>query len=281
RRGAGASVGARERAALRRADRAGGRSPRRGVSRPRRCRGCVRGARAPLRPRADAARARPGRAAAPEVGSRAPLARGRGGGVRRARPRRLGRRGARGARPGRRAPPVGRRPDARRAARRRAGRRRTREQGDRAAPLRDGANRRGAPEARVREARYPLADPARQKTVGLRYFGAGGSDLAWSADFQPTRKEHNALTATATTTETIRNGVDTAQLFGTLDAIKADPGLARFQFRAHNRWIDGAHNRSTIKGFYAAKQEDASRAEAFTIDAGEPAILLGSDTGAN
>ena len=85
----------------------------------------------------------------------------------------------------------------------------------------------------------------------------------------------------STTTERIRNGVDTAQLFGTLDAVKADPELARFQFRARNRWIDGAHNRTTIRDFYAAGQEDTSRAEAFVIDAGEPAILIGTDTGAN
>lgn len=85
----------------------------------------------------------------------------------------------------------------------------------------------------------------------------------------------------ATTDEMIRNGVNTGQMFGTLDAIKADPTLATFQFRARNRWIDGAHNRSTIRDFYAARQEDTSRAEEFTLDAGEPAILLGADTGPN
>jgi uncharacterized OsmC-like protein len=79
----------------------------------------------------------------------------------------------------------------------------------------------------------------------------------------------------------IRNGVNTEQLFGTLDAIKADTGLARFQFRATNRWIGGAHNRSTLKDFWGAGQEDTSRAEAFTLDAGEPAVLLGADTGPN
>ena len=78
----------------------------------------------------------------------------------------------------------------------------------------------------------------------------------------------------------IRNGVDTAQMYGTLDAITENPQLGIFQFRAHNHWVDGAHNRSTIKGFYGAGQEDSSRAEAFTVDAGEPAVLLGSDTGA-
>ena len=79
----------------------------------------------------------------------------------------------------------------------------------------------------------------------------------------------------------IRNGVDTGQMYGTLDAIKAEPTLGVFQFRARNHWIEGAHNRTTIQGFYGAGQEDASRALPFTIDAGEPAVLLGTDTGAN
>jgi uncharacterized OsmC-like protein len=82
-------------------------------------------------------------------------------------------------------------------------------------------------------------------------------------------------------TGTIRNGVNTETMFATLDLIKARPELAQFQFRASNRWIDGAHNRSTIKGFYAAGGEDASRRQAFDLDAGEPAILLGTDTGPN
>jgi uncharacterized OsmC-like protein len=81
--------------------------------------------------------------------------------------------------------------------------------------------------------------------------------------------------------DVIRNGVDTEQMYGTLDAIKADPSLGTFQFRAHNHWIDGAHNRSTIKAFYGAGQEDATRESAFTVDAGEPAVLLGSNTAPN
>jgi uncharacterized OsmC-like protein len=84
-----------------------------------------------------------------------------------------------------------------------------------------------------------------------------------------------------TVTSTIRNGVDTQQMYGTLDAIKAQPELGRFEFRAGNEWIAGAHNRSTIQGFYGAGQEDSSRTQAFVVDAGEPAILLGTDTGAN
>jgi uncharacterized OsmC-like protein len=79
----------------------------------------------------------------------------------------------------------------------------------------------------------------------------------------------------------IRNGVNTETLFATLDVVKAQPELGTFQFRASNEWIDGAHNRSTIRDFYAAGGEDTSRAEAFELDAGEPAILIGTDTGPN
>ena len=82
-------------------------------------------------------------------------------------------------------------------------------------------------------------------------------------------------------TDSVRNGVDTGVLFATLDAIKQQPELGRFQFRASNVWLGGAHNRSMIKGFYGAGQEDTTRTRAFTIDAGEPAVLLGTDTGPN
>jgi uncharacterized OsmC-like protein len=81
--------------------------------------------------------------------------------------------------------------------------------------------------------------------------------------------------------EKIRNGVDTEQMFGTLDAIKAQPALADFVFRAQNRWIGGAHNRSVIKSFYGAGAEDTTRDAAWELDSGEPAVLLGTDTGPN
>src|SRR5215813_4204878 len=93
--------------------------------------------------------------------------------------------------------------------------------------------------------------------------------------------EGAVMSATATPADTIRNGVDTGVMDATLDAIKAQPELGTFQFRAKNRWIGGAHNQTTIQNFYGAGQEDTSRAPEFTIDAGEPAILLGTDTGPN
>src|SRR5947207_5449666 len=76
----------------------------------------------------------------------------------------------------------------------------------------------------------------------------------------------------------VRNGVDTATLFATLDAVKGDTELAKFQFRATNRWLSGTHNQSTIHGFHGAKQEMTHR-DAFTFDADHPAVLVGSDNG--
>ncbi len=79
------------------------------------------------------------------------------------------------------------------------------------------------------------------------------------------------------------NGVDTPTLFATLDAVKSNPDLAKFQFRATNRWVLGTHNRTSIQGFYGAGQEDTSRTETFTYDADHPTVLTGarqrSDTG--
>jgi uncharacterized OsmC-like protein len=78
-----------------------------------------------------------------------------------------------------------------------------------------------------------------------------------------------------------RNGIDVAQIYGTLDAIAADASLARFEFRVRNRWIDGTHSRSTIHGFYGAGQEDASRERPFEVDASEPPVLLGRNEAPN
>lgn len=83
---------------------------------------------------------------------------------------------------------------------------------------------------------------------------------------------------TTTATHSPRNGVDTPTLFATLDAVKAQPEIARFQFRATNRWISGTHNRGTINGYYGAGQEH-ERPAAFTFDADHPPVLVGNDNG--
>ncbi len=79
----------------------------------------------------------------------------------------------------------------------------------------------------------------------------------------------------------IVNGVNVDQLVDTINAIEETPSIANFTFRANNAWLDGGHNRTTIKDFYGAGQEDTSRAKAFVLDADEPPVLLGANHGAN
>lgn len=83
------------------------------------------------------------------------------------------------------------------------------------------------------------------------------------------------------TTQKLLNGVNLDNLFGTIDVVKKDPQIAQFQFRARNQWIDGSHNRTTIKDFYGGCQEDTSRTAPFVFDNDEPPILLGVNKGAN
>jgi len=77
------------------------------------------------------------------------------------------------------------------------------------------------------------------------------------------------------------NGLDLDAMHATLDAIQAEPRLAKFEFRATNQWIGGGENRSRIKEFYGAGSEDESRTEAFEFTNGEPPVLLGNNEGAN
>ena len=76
------------------------------------------------------------------------------------------------------------------------------------------------------------------------------------------------------------NGVDLDVLMETVAAIQSDPELGIARFRASNTWMDGNHNRSTVTGFYGARQEIA-HAQTFTMDADEPPILAGQDTAPN
>ena len=73
-----------------------------------------------------------------------------------------------------------------------------------------------------------------------------------------------------------RNGVDTAKLFATVDAVKAHPEAARFRFSVNNRWISGTHNRNQISTFFGVGAEQ-QHATTFSIEADHPAILVGED----
>jgi uncharacterized OsmC-like protein len=85
------------------------------------------------------------------------------------------------------------------------------------------------------------------------------------------------MTTTEATTS-MRNGVDTATLFATLDAVKQAPEAAKFQFRARNEWVSGTHNRGTIDDYFGVGEERAHE-RTFVFDADHPAVLVGRDNG--
>ena len=89
-----------------------------------------------------------------------------------------------------------------------------------------------------------------------------------------------AMNTDQTANSTRINGIEIDALAGTVNAIKQDPQLGACHFRASNTWLSGNHNRSTVTGFFGAKQEIA-HTQTFTMDADEPAILAGDDQGAN
>ena len=74
----------------------------------------------------------------------------------------------------------------------------------------------------------------------------------------------------------IRNGVDTATLFATIDAVKGNNEIADFRFRATNTWVNGTNSCSTLHGFYGAMQEMTHK-QPYRYEADHPAVLVGTD----
>ena len=78
----------------------------------------------------------------------------------------------------------------------------------------------------------------------------------------------------------IVNGVNVTRLFETIDNIKENGEIAKFNFRAENKWKGGTVNQTTISDFDGACQT-FSRKKPYVFTKDEPSILLGTDTGAN
>ena len=76
----------------------------------------------------------------------------------------------------------------------------------------------------------------------------------------------------------IRNGVDVAALFATLDAVKAQPEAAHFTFRVTNRWMSGTYSQGTIDTFFGVGEE-RSHDRPTVVEADHPAVLVGQDRG--
>jgi len=68
-------------------------------------------------------------------------------------------------------------------------------------------------------------------------------------------------------------------LFATLDAVKAQPELAEFQFRARNRWVSGTHSQTRTTDFYAAGEERTHRRDDLVLDVDHPQVLVADANG--
>ncbi len=82
----------------------------------------------------------------------------------------------------------------------------------------------------------------------------------------------------STTQERHLNGVDTATLFATIDAVRQQPVAAQFQFRTETEWVAGVHSRTRFPGFFGAGQEHVHATDT-VVDADHPAVLVGTDQG--
>ncbi len=86
---------------------------------------------------------------------------------------------------------------------------------------------------------------------------------------------------TVTPEHVVINGVDVTAYENIVEAVKDDPSLASFEFRAENNWLAGGLNRTTVTRFYGAGAEQGGDDRNFVIDAAEPPVLLGKDQAAN
>jgi uncharacterized OsmC-like protein len=73
-----------------------------------------------------------------------------------------------------------------------------------------------------------------------------------------------------------RNGVDVDALFGTINAVKGQPELAQFTFRASNAWVDGTHSQTTF-GTFSGAGGDHRHKTTYRAGGDHPAVLTGAD----
>jgi len=80
--------------------------------------------------------------------------------------------------------------------------------------------------------------------------------------------------------ERMVNGVPVDKFYSTVDVLKENPEIAKFNFRIANRWINGGNNRTTVADFYGAKGTHKHKAP-FVLESDESPMILGEDMGAN
>lgn len=80
---------------------------------------------------------------------------------------------------------------------------------------------------------------------------------------------------------TSRNGVDVDRLVATVGAVKENPTLAQFTFRARSSWESGGRSKGEIREFEHAGATTTERPRAFELIGDEPPVLLGTNAAPN
>ena len=73
------------------------------------------------------------------------------------------------------------------------------------------------------------------------------------------------IASTPRPTREPRNGVNTPVLLATINAVKETPALAKFRFRASNRWVDGTYSESRVESFTGAGANTPIRPSSATV----------------
>ena len=81
-------------------------------------------------------------------------------------------------------------------------------------------------------------------------------------------------------TVTVRNGIDVDQLVATIGAIKEQPSMSTFTFKATTAWKEGTLNHAEIGDFIHDGQR-VERPRPFRLTGDEPPVLLGANRGPN
>lgn len=74
------------------------------------------------------------------------------------------------------------------------------------------------------------------------------------------------------------NGVDTQNLFATINVVKGQRDLAKFRFRANSTWVRGTHTHVVAGAFDGAGGTHEHKAS-YEYDVDHPAVLVGADEG--
>jgi len=86
------------------------------------------------------------------------------------------------------------------------------------------------------------------------------------------------MTAKQTAKE-VKNGVNVDALISAREALTAAPEAAKFAWRVTNKWVNGTHSHTNVKGFFGLGQEQNHKSE-FTFEADHPEVFASEDHGA-